>query len=310
MPKKHSPKPKSSSKKPKHRSSTASAQRVGAVQVSLGDPVSLAIQREAALAAEHLATGVSALSNANYASPGCYSQAFFALTIGMERASKLALIVHHAIMNCGAFPSEKAIRQYGHNLRHILDEVDRLASTLASDADNIRLPREPIHAHIIDILSAFAKNVTRYYNVDVITKGKHSVRAGDPIADWYERVILGVFKDHVSKQRKAKIRENAEMVHAMTSGTVCVLMTSESGREIDSVFEASYRTGIQDAAAPYTRMYVLQVCRFLARVLSHLGYEAQRRGLATIPCLADFFVIFNNDDKYFRTRKRWSIYRL
>jgi len=56
-----------------------------------------ALAREAGLAAEHLAIGISALGKANYAQHAYYGQAFFALTIGLERAAKLALVVDHAL---------------------------------------------------------------------------------------------------------------------------------------------------------------------------------------------------------------------
>ena len=47
-----------------------------------------ALQRESSLAAEHLASGVTALGKANYAQEYYLAQAFFALTIGLERCAK------------------------------------------------------------------------------------------------------------------------------------------------------------------------------------------------------------------------------
>ena len=42
-----------------------------------------ALQREAQLAAEQLAAGVTALGRANHAQTGLYSQAFFGLSVGL-----------------------------------------------------------------------------------------------------------------------------------------------------------------------------------------------------------------------------------
>ena len=50
-------------------------------------PVFQALAREAGLAAEHLAAGVTSLGKANYAHKGIYFQAFFDLSIGFERAA-------------------------------------------------------------------------------------------------------------------------------------------------------------------------------------------------------------------------------
>jgi hypothetical protein len=47
-----------------------------------------AIAHEASLAAEHIGIGATAIGKANYAD-AYYAQAFFALTTGFERASKL-----------------------------------------------------------------------------------------------------------------------------------------------------------------------------------------------------------------------------
>jgi hypothetical protein len=64
----------------------------------------VALAREAGMASEHLAVGVEALSNANYAQHAYYNQAFFALSVGIERSGKLGLVVDHALNARGNFP--------------------------------------------------------------------------------------------------------------------------------------------------------------------------------------------------------------
>jgi hypothetical protein len=88
-----------------------------------------------------------------------------------------------------------------------------------------------------------------------------------------------------------------------------VLHHAEDGAVLDSVYEASLHTGVTQLATPYTRMYVMQIARFLANLLSELGHAGQGLDDAIIPYLSDFFAIFNNSDEYFRKRKQWSIYR-
>ena len=56
------------------------------------DPTWLALAREAGLAAEHIGIGATALGRANYAQEAYYAQAFFALSVGFERAAKLEII--------------------------------------------------------------------------------------------------------------------------------------------------------------------------------------------------------------------------
>ena len=69
-----------------------------------------ALGREAELAAEQLAAGVTALGRANHAQRGYYSQAFFGMSIGFERAAKLIIIADHAIREHGSFPTSAMIR--------------------------------------------------------------------------------------------------------------------------------------------------------------------------------------------------------
>jgi hypothetical protein len=60
-----------------------------------------ALNREAQLAAGQIAIGITALGKANYADKGRYAEAFFGLSIGLERMAKLILIAGHCIENHG-----------------------------------------------------------------------------------------------------------------------------------------------------------------------------------------------------------------
>jgi len=70
----------------------------------------IALAREAGLAAEHLAIGATALGKADFARHAHYAQAFFALSTGLERSTKLILVVDHAVENSGAFPPNRDVR--------------------------------------------------------------------------------------------------------------------------------------------------------------------------------------------------------
>ena len=84
---------------------------------------------------------------------------------------------------------------------------------------------------------------------------------------------------------------------------------AESGEPLNNVYDASLQTAVTEFAKPYVRMYILQLVRFIGRLLGELGYAAYGTQLDTIPHLSEFFAIFNNDDSYFFRRKTWSIYR-
>jgi hypothetical protein len=263
-----------------------------------------ALSREAGIAAEHMAIGVTALGMANYAYPAYYGQAFFALTIGLERSAKLALLVDHAVRNAGAFPSESDIRRYGHDLTKLLGDAAKIATRL-----NIgELPSTPVHIAIVEILSEFANNVTRYYNLDVLTGAASAKASKDPIAQWHERVVQPLIKAHYKSRQRQKHEQGARLIENLAGAYSSVHHISESGNPLNNLYDASMQTAITAFVTPYVRVHVVQIIRFMSFLVSELGYEAQAQRLDDIPYLSEFFAIFKNDDKYVKSKKSWSIY--
>ncbi len=268
-----------------------------------------ALAREAGIAAEHLAIGATTLGKANYAQPAYYGQAFFALTTGLERATKLALIVDHALEHSGTFPQHNMLRKYGHKLEKLLEQTDEIAKRRGlADAED-RLPRTVIHEGIIKVLSDFADNITRYYNLNLVTGAPRTAEQDDPIRAWFDLVITPILTAHYNRRYHDKHQRNAQLISELLDDHAMVLYHSERGDALDTVFEASMQTGIIEFARPYARMYVMQIARFLARLFSELTYATYSSRLDTVPHLSEFFAIFNNSDSYFKRRKTWSIYR-
>ncbi len=268
-----------------------------------------ALNREAGISAEHLAMGVTALGKANYAQQAYYSQAFFALTVGLERSAKLAMVVDYSLEHNGVFPTYQMIRHYGHNVKDVLGKADEIAERRGLSAAEDRLPRTSIHSGIVDVLSDFAGNLTRYYNLDLVTGDPRITKHVDPIRAWYEQVIISVLAVHYPRSSKERHQHNGRLISQMLGSDAKVLYHSETGSLLDSVYEASMQTAITDYAKPYVRMYVMQIARFFSGLFSELGNEAHHCQLEAIPELSEFFAIFNNSDEYFRKRKSWSIYQ-
>jgi hypothetical protein len=160
---------------------------------------------------------------------------------------------------------------------------------------------------MVEILSDFASNVTRYYNLDLLAGTART--ASDPVAQWFERVVRPILTTHYKPRHQKRHEQNAKLIDAMLGEHAMVRHTAESGRPLNSLYDASLQTAVTEFSAPYVRMYVMQIVRFLGRLLSELGYRAQAGGLDNVPYLLEFFAIFNNDDQYFKSRKRWSIYK-
>ena len=264
----------------------------------------VALAREAGIAAEHLAIGVTALGKANYAQHAYYGQAFFALSTGFERAAKLALVVDHALEHDGEFPTNEQVREFGHDLRKLLERVDEIASRRGAE---YRLPRTAIHDAIVSVLGDFAKNITRYYNLDLVTGAPNVQARQDPIREWFDKVMTPVLKQHYRPTKRKAARRRADVIAQMMGDHVSVLYTNERGETMSDLADASMQTAIGRAAEPWVRMYIMQIARFVAMLLSDLGYAGG--SYDSIPYFADFFRMYNNDERYFRERKAWSIYR-
>jgi hypothetical protein len=269
-------------------------------------PEWLALAREAGLASEHLGIGVTALGRANYAQPAYYSQAFFALSVGIERSGKLGLVVDHALDHDGAFPSDKTVRSYGHDLSRLLHLLDEVAERRGLSGEWDRLPDSNIHRGIIETLNEFARNITRYYNIEFVT-GAVPPSVMDPVSAWFTRVTEPVLAAHDSVRRRQKREAQAALLEEMTGSFTLVRHHSETGAPISTVYDGALRTAIVDTFRPYERMYVLQIARFISSVLTELGYAAQRDHLG-VPYLPDFFFLFRQADSYLRSRKTWSTY--
>ena len=267
-----------------------------------------AIAREAAIAAEHIGIGITALGRANYAQNAWYGQAFFALSIGFERSAKLALVIDHALQNSGRFPPSQQMKAFGHDLEALLASVDAVAASGRLGPMPPRLPTSDIHKAIVKTLSKFASNITRYYNLDVITDAPRVAQVEDPISEWFTSVVLPVVSTYASRAQLQRVAGNAELVERIAGPTSLVMHTSETGQPLNTVFDASMLTGITKVAAPHVRVSVLQIARFLAQALSTLGDLSQVARL-DVPYLSEFFAIYTCGDDMFRSRKTWSIYR-
>lgn len=269
-----------------------------------------ALQREASMAAEQLAIGVTALGKANYAQKAYYYQAFFALGIGFERAAKLALIVDYALDNGGTLPPNENVCRYRHNIKELLKLVDEIAERRGLSREKNKLPVSIVHDGIIEILSDFANNITRYYNLDLVTNNLHKEKQYDPINAWFHQVTLPILDTHYKLHHKKRHKQNAYLINQWIEPYTSIYYHDETGEVLNSVYDASMQTAITKFANSYTRMYVMQIVRFMGGTLSELGDIAQRKQLSNIPYLSEIFAIYNNSDEYFKNRKTWSIYGL
>jgi hypothetical protein len=258
--------------------------------------------REAEFTKDMLGSGATQIRAANYATKGVYFQAFTSLSTGLERIGKLCLMLDHYIDHRGSFPDLNYMKsEIGHKLLLI---YERSKAVVTKRSISLRFAQDlsdPVHQSILKVLSDFAEG-DRYSNINLLV-GSH--RKSDPIASWFKQVDEPLYKTRVTHRKKDRIRCSAAAAAAMMGSHSTVLHTSETGSEITDLEEASRRTGMQDAVAPYRQLYVLQVIRYWVEFLSSLQNPAMHLGKSEIPFFDEVFAPFSNSDSLFRGRKTW-----
>ena len=263
-----------------------------------------ALCKEAQFTVEMLCSGYTEIRKANYAKRGVYFQAFTSLSTGFERIGKLCYLLIYAIEHGGSFPTDNDLKNV---LRHDIIKLYKLIIEFKNKHDIkydfLQDLDKPIYQSILNVLSRFAKG-DRYANIDLLINNRSY---DDPISVWYKDVDLVIFQEKISDKKKEKIKMDASLVHYLTSNFVMIRHTGEDGKEINTAFEGSLRTGINDAVAPYRQLYVFHIIRFFVESLNMVESVFNNQNFFEIPYFKDFFRVFYNDDAYMKGRKTISL---
>jgi hypothetical protein len=229
-------------------------------------PQHLALSREAGIAAELIASGVTLLGRASYARTGLYGHAFFNLSIGFERATKLIFIGDYAIDNAGEFPSNDILKNtIGHDLDRLFSHVEAVSRKRRNGKEFSERPCTDIHNGIVQTLTEFARSA-RYYNLDFVTGGKRARDGQDPMTAWNERVIEPIIAKHCKPAVRKRLAQNAAIVSDMLEDHATIRFINEAGGIMNSVYAASLRTGETEIANKWAPLYVLQLARWLGNI--------------------------------------------
>lgn len=265
-------------------------------------PTFRALLKEADFTKEMLSSGATQIRSANYASKGIYFQAFVSLSTGLERIGKLSLILDHYIKTGGSFPDLNYMKKnIGHKLGLLYEKSQEIVKERSLRFKYAQILNDPILLAILGVLHDFAEG-DRYANINYFVG---SAQSEDPIARWFGEIDLPIFENRVSVQRKAQVLKNAETVAEMSRSWAVVFHSSETGRNIEDIHEASVRTGIFESVSPYRQLYVLQIIRYWVELLGLLEGPARAIGKEEIPFFGELFAHFYNDDSFFRSRKTW-----
>lgn len=261
-----------------------------------------AMIREAQLAAGQICAGATALCRADDDDTYYYSMAFFGLSIGIERLCKQIFIADFAYRNNGCFPTNHQLKNFSHDLEELINSCEGISKNLHNSTECSKRPNEEIHKKIVSILSEFSKS-TRYFNLDYLTQVTSTNR--DPIERWQNEVEPLVYNIYCSTRRnkQATSGTNAEIYSHSKNGVT----VSNSNSIIDAIGRDEWGYGEIQIVKKFGKMYALQIIRWLKRIANDLS-EKMANSPRTI-CLAYFhepYVIFENDDKFFCSRRTFN----
>ncbi|EAZ97039.1 hypothetical protein MELB17_10963 [Marinobacter sp. ELB17] len=267
-----------------------------------------ALGREASLVRHLIGSGATAIGRANYADKmGEYYTAFFGLSVGLERLSKLILVAHYAIEHNGEMPDGKVIKKFGHKLIDLANEVEKISEKLQLSPNYTR-PANDVPQKILECLDSFA-DARRGRYANFASLDNPNLTANEPINKWWDEVAECILKKHYyGKTAQKRIEGRAEFIDSITSPFTMVIQTNESGHTMRDVESASIRTGQNAIVQKWGRYHSLTIARWLSSVLSELSHIAcYQHGIDGFFGLSEYFYSYTVDDSFLKTRKVWPL---
>lgn len=232
------------------------------------------ILKEAGLAATCIEQGLTALRKANFAQKWNYYQAFFLLSIGVERLLKLTVVTKYRV-ELNKLPDNGELKKYGHDIEKLYVKV----LTEIDPEDNF-IKEDNLYSSILQFISEFAKS-SRYYNLDSLSG---SDKGNDPLYQW------SLIQKEVVKRHCMPIQLSLEekfLVEVMGANSH-VIHTTESDKEIDNFLDFYSQGKNLDQVQGYSVFYVYKIISHLVGKLQFLSNKVYM-----MPVLNEFFPLFS-----------------
>lgn len=223
------------------------------------------LNREAGLVSGLFAGGLYSLKSIAKGD-SFYYEAFYSLSLGIERALKLILIVRNPKVN---------LKSFNHNILRLLAEA------------NIFYPDESVEQKLVSFLNDFA-NTNRYSMLDLLSSGREDELLSEPVAVFSNNVALLILERHPFNEFKYFIDASfISLVHieedfSINSDPSQILAISQKKQHL----------------AKYSAMYLGRIIQPLLKALDELS--GPRHGT---PYFYEHFTYLKGDDNYFKKRK-------
>lgn len=246
---------------------------------------------EAGLSSTCIGQGLTILRKAHFTKKWNYYQAFFLLTIGIERLLKIIIISKYRSDN-NCFPNNSFLKEIGHDIKKLISLVD----SYTLNQNDYKILEDPLQLDIIEFFTKFAKG-SRYYNIDQLTG---QTGQSDPLADWKEiqtkiKIQQGLFSEPLPSELVDKLNNVFRFIHH-----------DENGKLISNSQQFFLDRNVIDKIQGYSIYYIWRIIKDLC---DKLRYFEDTHSL--FPFLQEFYPYFSdsfgsNNSSYIRKVKNWN----
>ena len=237
------------------------------------------LANEAALTASLLGNGLNSLRRADMYNKGLYYQAFFSLSIGIERLLKIIVVGRYRCEHDGEFPANINLRKFGHDLLKLCEYVE------------IKFDMDSVHLHILSFLNEFAKK-NRYYNIDSMLD--MSIHCIDPLKEWDF-----IAETIVQLSNKKKSIQNREVLSNMLDSVADIHFYDLRGNEITSSSQILDELEVREVTQSYSVQYVFQI---ITKLIEQIRKLERKKYL--MPVLSEFFPLYHSYWRPFEIRRK------
>ncbi len=266
------------------------------------------IKKECGLVRGLIGSGITELGKASYRNGEWhYYNAFFSLSIGIERLAKLILVANHIIQKDGALPDKETMelykKKYGHKLKKLSNKVDKIAKKHELKLKYER-PQDSTSIAIIRCLDSFANaGEGRYANFNFLDDPKNRNKT-EPIKKWWQEIATPILAEHYKNEIKQDVKKYASRLSKITDRDIFLPYRNEESIEMKTVKECLERDGETLIVQKYGCYHTLRIVRWMAEVFINLPDIKEHEVLQGHN---KYLVGFIRSDEHLKITKHWPV---